>query len=65
MEHISGIIKRVMADITVENKTDPKAEKKERQRQWDEAMGTLEVAIEQSEAGLHDILKYIRREGLG
>jgi hypothetical protein len=49
MKHISGIIKRVMESIKVEEKTDPEAEKKKRQRQWDEAMGALEVAIEQAE----------------
>ena len=41
MKHISEIIKRVMQSIKVEDKTDPDAEKRERQGQWDEAMGEL------------------------
>ena len=38
MKHISGIIKRVREGITVEDKTLTDAERKKRQRQWDEAM---------------------------
>jgi len=38
MEHISGIIKRVMEDITEKEEPD-----KERQRQWDDAMGELDA----------------------
>jgi hypothetical protein len=43
MKHISGIIKRVLESIKVEDKTDSEAEKRERQGQWDEAMGELDA----------------------
>ena len=49
MEHISGIIKRVMEGITEKEEPD-----KERQRQWDDAMGELDAQDDQDRCEAED-----------